>query len=53
MALPLKQEVRTYSSKYLDGTLMYPGKWLCTYALFWNSVWVMIDQQSMENPASG
>lgn len=43
--LPIKQEIATYSSKHLDGSLMYPGKYLCTYALLWNSVWVLIGRE--------
>jgi hypothetical protein len=34
-ALPVKQEVETYNSRHLDGTLMYPGRWICTYVLMW------------------
>lgn len=45
MSLQLKQKVETYSSKRLDGSLMYPGRWLCTYALLWQSVWVLIDRK--------
>lgn len=48
--LPVKQEVETYVSKRLDGTLMYPGKWLCTYALLWNAVWVLIGREPL-NPS--
>jgi len=43
--LPIKQTIEVYSSKRLDGTLMYPGKWRCTYALFWNSIWVQIGRE--------
>jgi hypothetical protein len=44
-ALPVKQEVETYNSRHLDGTLMYPGRWICTYVLMWNSVWVLVARE--------
>lgn len=48
--IPIKQTVEHYSSKYLDGSLMYPGAWLCTYALMWGAVWVLVDRQPCEVP---
>jgi hypothetical protein len=44
----LKQEIRQFSSRYLDGTLMYPGKWLCTYVLAFGSVWIQVGMESVE-----
>lgn len=43
-----KQEIRTFSSKYPDGTLMFPGRWRCTFVLIAGSVWYMIGMEPFE-----
>lgn len=37
-----RQDEVTFSSRYRDQTLMYPGVWVVTYVLFCG-VWMQID----------
>lgn len=39
--MEIRQELKRWCSQYADGTLMYPGEWLCTFARF-GGVWVMV-----------
>lgn len=37
----IKQEIRTLGSRYLDQTLMYPGKWVFTWIKTPHMPWVL------------
>jgi hypothetical protein len=39
----IRKEVRQLQSRYLDGTLMYPGKWLLTWIKSPFMPWVLVE----------
>ena len=43
--MKIRQEIHTYSSRYLDQSLMYPGKWVETYAEICEGVWFLIGRE--------
>ena len=40
----VKTEIRTFGSRYLDQTLMYPGKWVLTWVLV-GATWVCVSME--------
>lgn len=44
----MRQEVRTFSSRYLDQTLMYPGKWVLTHVKLPNMPWTLVSMEPYE-----
>lgn len=41
----IKQEIRTFSSQNLDGSLKYPGRWLLTWAKCGALPWTLIGME--------
>lgn len=46
--MQVKQEIRTFASKDIDGFLLFPGKWIITWVQAPFMPWILVAMEQFE-----